>query len=141
MSEAPTLLRVTSHNRGFILPSRGNNSKLASLRKNCQVVDGAHGRNTSICPSKGDKVTSPGRLHGRVDRHVAPPTQIQAECWTMYFDGSLMKTGAGAGVLFISPLGVHMRYAIRLHFTASNNMAEYEALINGLHIVVELGVK
>ena len=50
----------------------------------------------------------------------------------MYFDGSLVKTGAGAGLLFISPLGVHMRYMIRLHFTASNNAAEYEALVNGL---------
>ena len=38
-----------------------------------------------------------------------PPAQIQTNCWTMYFDRSLMKTGAGAGLLFISPLGVHMR--------------------------------
>jgi hypothetical protein len=38
-----------------------------------------------------------------------PPPQIQAECWTLYFDGSVMKTGAGAGLLFISPLGEHMR--------------------------------
>ena len=52
-----------------------------------------------------------------------------AELWMMYFDGSLMKTGAGAGLLFISPLGVHMRYVIRIHFAASNNVAEYEALI------------
>ena len=33
-----------------------------------------------------------------------PPAQIQTDCWTMYFDGSLMKTGAGAGLLFISPI-------------------------------------
>jgi hypothetical protein len=56
-----------------------------------------------------------------------PPVQLQAELWTMYFDGSLMKTGAGAGLLFISPLGVHMRYIIRLHFPASNNVAEYSS--------------
>ena len=59
----------------------------------------------------------------------------------MYFDGSLMKTGAGVGLLFISPLGVHMRYMIRLHFTASNNAAEYEALVNGLQIAIKLGVQ
>jgi len=70
-----------------------------------------------------------------------PPTQVQAELWTMYFDGSLMKTGAGAGLLFISPLGVHMRYVIRIHFAASNNVAEYEALVNGLKIAIELGVR
>jgi ribonuclease HI len=70
-----------------------------------------------------------------------PPPQIQAECWTLYFDGSVMKTGAGAGLLFISPLGEHMRYAVRLHFPASNNMAEYEALLCGLKIAIEIGVK
>jgi ribonuclease HI len=70
-----------------------------------------------------------------------PPPQIQAECWTLYFDGSVMKTGAGAGLLFISPLGEHMRYTVRLHFPASNNMAKYEALLCGLRIVVETGIK
>jgi ribonuclease HI/transposase InsO family protein len=57
----------------------------------------------------------------------------------MYFDGSLMKTGAG--LLFISPLGKHVLYVLRLHFPASNNMAEYEALVNGLRIAAELGVR
>jgi ribonuclease HI len=70
-----------------------------------------------------------------------PPPQIQAECWTLFFDGSVMKTGAGAGLLFVSPLGEHMRYAVRLHFPASNNMAEYEALLCGPKIAIELGVK
>jgi ribonuclease HI len=59
----------------------------------------------------------------------------------MYFDGSLIKTGAGAGLLFISPLGKHLRYVLRLHFPASNNVAEYEALVNGLRIAIELGVR
>jgi ribonuclease HI len=59
----------------------------------------------------------------------------------MFFDGSLMKTGAGAGLLFILPLGKHLRYVLRLHFPASNNVAEYEALVNGLRIAIELGVR
>jgi hypothetical protein len=70
-----------------------------------------------------------------------PPPQIQAECWTLYFDGSVMKIGAGAGLLFISPLGEHMRYVVRLHFPTSNNMAEYEALLCGLRITIETGIK
>jgi ribonuclease HI len=69
-----------------------------------------------------------------------PTTPIQPELCTMYFDGSLMKTGAGAGLLFISPLRKHLRYVLRLHFLASNNVAEYEALVNGLRIAIELGV-
>jgi ribonuclease HI len=59
----------------------------------------------------------------------------------MFFDRSLMKTGAGAGLFFISPLGKHLRYVLRLHFPASNNVAEYEALVNGLRIAIELGVR
>jgi ribonuclease HI len=74
------------------------------------------------------------------DTQLLPP-QIQAECWTLYFDGSVMKIGADAGLLFISPLGEHMRYAVRLHFPASNNMAEYEALLCGLKIAIEMGIK
>jgi hypothetical protein len=70
-----------------------------------------------------------------------PLPQIQAECWTLHFDRSVMKTGAGAGLLFISPLGEHMRYAVRLHFPASNNIAEYEALLCGPKIAIETGIK
>jgi ribonuclease HI len=70
-----------------------------------------------------------------------PPPQIQAECWTLYFDESVMKIGADAGLLFVSPLGEHMRYAVRLHFPASNNMAEYESLLCGLKIAIETGIK
>ncbi|CAN6234338.1 unnamed protein product [Urochloa humidicola] len=34
-----------------------------------------------------------------------------------------------------------MKYLVRLHFTASNNVAEYEALVNGLRIAIELGIR
>jgi ribonuclease HI len=70
-----------------------------------------------------------------------PLPRIQAECWTLYFDGLVMKTGAGAGLLFISPLGEHMRYMVRLHFPSSNNMSEYEALLHSLRIAIEMGIK
>ena len=59
----------------------------------------------------------------------------------MDFDGSLMKKGTGAGLVFVSPLGVRMRYMVWLHFPLSNNVAEYEALINGLRIAIELGIR
>jgi ribonuclease HI len=52
-----------------------------------------------------------------------------------------MKTRIGAGLLFISPLGKHMRYAVRLHFPVSNNMAEHEALLCGLRIAIKTGFK
>jgi ribonuclease HI len=70
-----------------------------------------------------------------------PLANIEHETWIMYFNGSVMKEGAGVGLVFISPLGVRMEYMVRLHFPASNNAAEYEALINDLRIAVELGIK
>jgi ribonuclease HI len=70
-----------------------------------------------------------------------PPALIENETWTMYFDASVMKEGAGVGLVFISSLGVRMEYMVRLHFLASNNAAEYEALINGLRIAVKLEIK
>ena len=69
-----------------------------------------------------------------------PPAVVDQEYWTMYFDGSLMRKGAGVGLVFVSPLGVRMRYTIHIHFPASYNVAEYEALINGLRIAIELGI-
>jgi ribonuclease HI len=68
-----------------------------------------------------------------------PPAKIEHETQIMYFDGSVMKEGVGVGLIFISPQGVRMEYMVRLHFPASNNAAEYKALINGLWI--ELGIK
>ena len=59
----------------------------------------------------------------------------------MYFDRSLMKKGAGAGLVFVSPLGVQMRYMVSFPFPSSNNVAEYEALVNGLRIAIELGIR
>ena len=70
-----------------------------------------------------------------------PSAVVDQEYWMMYFDGSLMKKGASAGLVFISPLGVHMRYMVHLHFPSSNNVAEYEPLINGLRIAIELGIR
>ena len=57
----------------------------------------------------------------------------------MYFDGSVMAHGSGAGVVLISSDRSRLRYAIHLHFSASNNAVEYKALINGLRIAIELG--
>jgi ribonuclease HI len=59
----------------------------------------------------------------------------------MYFDGSLKLQGAGAGILFIALGGEQLKNALQLLFPASNNAAEYEALVHGLNIVVSLGIK
>jgi hypothetical protein len=70
-----------------------------------------------------------------------PDNPEAAEVWQMYFDGSLKLQGAGAGILFIAPRGDQLKYAFQLLFPASNNAAEYEALIHGLNIAISLGIK
>jgi ribonuclease HI len=70
------------------------------------------------------------------------PNNLEAaEVWQMYFDGSLKLQGAGVGILFIAPGGYQLKYALQLLFPASNNAAEYEALIHGLNIAISLGIK
>ena len=70
-----------------------------------------------------------------------PPAVVDQEYWTMYFDGSLMKKSANAGLVFVLPLGVRMRYMVHLHFPSSNNVAEYEAFINVLRIAIKLSIR
>jgi hypothetical protein len=61
--------------------------------------------------------------------------------WTLFFDGSSCKQGAGAGVLLLSLLGDQFKYMVHLDFKATNNMAEYEALLFGLSTTLSLGVQ
>jgi ribonuclease HI len=70
-----------------------------------------------------------------------PPPKERPEHWIMYFDGALNLKGAGAGVLLISPQGEQLKYILQIHYKASNNGTEYEALIHGLRITVSLGIK
>ncbi|KAM2591859.1 hypothetical protein TB2_044196 [Malus domestica] len=49
--------------------------------------------------------------------------------------------GCGAGLVLTTPDKVAMEYALRFKFKASNNEAEYEAIIAGLRLAKHLGVK
>jgi hypothetical protein len=60
--------------------------------------------------------------------------------WTLYFDGSSRKHGAGEGAQLLTPVVEQFKYMVHLEFKANNNMAEYEALIFGLNTAPYLGV-
>lgn len=62
-------------------------------------------------------------------------------CWTLFVDGASGQEGAGAGLLLIDPQGTEIAYALRFDFPASNNEAEYEALIAGLNLALKTGAK
>jgi ribonuclease HI len=61
--------------------------------------------------------------------------------WVIYYDGSYILKGAGAGIVLIPPEGDVQKYAIQLEFPATNNIAEYEWLVNGLRLAKDLGIR
>nr|GEW33423.1 reverse transcriptase domain-containing protein [Tanacetum cinerariifolium] len=61
--------------------------------------------------------------------------------WTLFTDGSSCIYGSEAGLIIMNQKGMEFPYAIRFRFNATNNEAEYEALIAGLWIAEEMGVK
>ena len=59
--------------------------------------------------------------------------------WKLFVDGASNTKGAGAGAVLVSPEGLILEQAVRLGFLASNNEAEYEALLIGLRSAIRLG--
>jgi hypothetical protein len=58
----------------------------------------------------------------------------------LFFNRSARMQGGGAGVVLIDPNRDQVKYMVHLEFKATNNMAEYEALIFGLSMALSLGV-
>ncbi|KAI5334297.1 hypothetical protein L3X38_024430 [Prunus dulcis] len=70
-----------------------------------------------------------------------PIYSIHLTPWKLYFDGSKTDKASGAGVVLEEPLGIRHCYSFQLDFQCTNNRAEYEALIIGLEMLVELGIQ
>jgi ribonuclease HI len=64
-----------------------------------------------------------------------------AEAWTVFCDGSWGTFGAGATVVLVAPSKVRTCYAVRLDFSCTNNIAEYEALLLGLQKLKAMGIR
>ncbi|XP_070015814.1 uncharacterized protein [Nicotiana sylvestris] len=58
--------------------------------------------------------------------------------WKMYFDGAVHRRGAGACVVFVTSQGKVLPYSFILTQLCSNNVAEYQALILGLEMDIEM---
>ncbi|GJW54905.1 reverse transcriptase domain-containing protein [Tanacetum coccineum] len=75
-----------------------------------------------------------------------PSVEVQAEevapeLWVLFTDGSSCLEGSGVGLILTNPKGEEFTYALRFEFDASNNEAEYEALMAGLRIAKQMGVE
>ena len=78
-----------------------------------------------------------------VDHSVVEETLsfVDVQPWRLYFDGSIHKNDTGVRILIISPENIPTKFKFRLHKFCFNNEAEYEPLIVGLEILLELGAK
>ncbi|XP_063948146.1 uncharacterized protein LOC135152232 [Daucus carota subsp. sativus] len=72
------------------------------------------------------------------------PIAIPENCsswWNLYVDGAINENGAGAGIVLVSSEGHKLQSSIHFDFKATNNDAEYEALISGLKLALEMRVE
>ncbi|KAG7583777.1 Reverse transcriptase domain [Arabidopsis suecica] len=68
-------------------------------------------------------------------------TSTKDDPWTIYADGSSSSHGSGVGIRLVSPTGEILEQSFRLRFNATNNAAEYEALIAGLRLASGMKIK
>ncbi|XP_020426524.1 uncharacterized protein LOC109950806 [Prunus persica] len=68
-------------------------------------------------------------------------SNLPNDMWQLHVDGASNHKGSGAGVVITTPDGTLLEQAITLGFSASNNEAEYEALLAGLRLAKELTIK
>ena len=61
--------------------------------------------------------------------------------WMVYVDGAANHRGSGVGLVLISPEKITIKKSLRLGFSATNNEAEYEALLVGMTTVQKMGGK
>ena len=77
----------------------------------------------------------------KIAETLASPASLNGDIWHLHVDDASNYKGSGAGVVLITPDGSLLEQAITLGFKASNNEAEYEALLAGLRMAKDLAVK
>src|SRR4051812_4709946 len=76
-----------------------------------------------------------------MDGNAVRTTTARSELLEMHFDGSKTKMVLGAWIMLTSPKRDQLRYVLQIHFASSNNVAEYEALVHGIKVSKEIGIK
>ena len=61
--------------------------------------------------------------------------------WELYVDGSANQRGSGVGLVLVLLEKITIEKSLRLNFSATNNVAEYEALLMGMVMVQKMGGK
>ncbi|GJT91004.1 reverse transcriptase domain-containing protein [Tanacetum coccineum] len=61
--------------------------------------------------------------------------------WTLFTDDASSIEGSGAGLILTDPNGQEITYTLRFKFRTSNNKSEYEALLAGLELAIQMEAK
>jgi hypothetical protein len=137
-------LRAILHNSN----TTGNIAKRAAELAGFQLdFQPCHAIKSQVLADFVGEWTSTPSILGGPDHGSGPPLpEVRAPVftgphWRLFFDGSARNKKAGAGVVLIDPNGEQVKYMVLLDFEATNNMAEYEALIFGLTVALSLGVR
>ena len=75
------------------------------------------------------------------EKLVGMISQYGLPAWEVYVDEASNQKGLGIGLVLISPKKVIVEKSLRLDFSATNNKAEYEALLIGMAMVQKMGGK
>lgn len=75
------------------------------------------------------------------EKSVGMISQQSPSHWEMYVDSAANQKGSGIGLVLVSPKKIVIEKLLRLNFTATNNEAEYEALLTGMAMVQRMGGK
>ena len=81
------------------------------------------------------------RTQGMGEKSVGAISRQESTCWRVYVDGAVNQRGSGMRLVLISPERITIEKSLRLDFLATNNEAEYEALLEGMSMVQKLGEK
>jgi hypothetical protein len=124
----------TSSTLGEILNNREATGKITKCAIELSMYDIVHKPRTAI------KAQELSGFMAEWTEIQTPPKEKELEYWTINFDESLQLQGAGAGILVTSSKGESFKYVLQMHFPASNNATEYEALLHGLRIAMALSI-
>ncbi|XP_039687770.1 uncharacterized protein [Medicago truncatula] len=72
---------------------------------------------------------------------TSPAQEAAPHVWILSVDGLSNIKGSGAGIILEGPGDLLIEQSLKFDFKASNNQAEYEALIAGMLLAREMGAK
>ncbi|XP_020426564.1 uncharacterized protein LOC109950835 [Prunus persica] len=111
--------------------------KLRPVKKGQAVADLIFELTPSVAPEPASSDADAGEPGKQNAEHFDPSVPV----WILHVDGSASQQCCGAGLVLTTPDGAKVEYALRFNFRASNNEAEYEALLAVLLLAKSMRAK